>query len=423
LLAAHNTVGMYQNGRIVHGGSGGSGMVTLDSSIGNELSHEVGHNYGLGHYVGGFNGSVHRPSSEINSSWGWDSPKNVFLPNFDPNNSGDDSCLDEECQSPYLGKYRFGTDSMAGGYPMWGSNRFTMYTPYVAKIIQSFLEGKAVWDPTSSTGFRKFNQYTKEMEEFVNSSNGGKVPRLYRVPVTTLVGYYDPSPTRGLTDYVFPAMHGSYGFVYEDDSSSSTGTSDGCELHVKTQNISAGNREHTIVYTLSSEIFETDYMNKFHVNIATEDKPIKASIYCFDELRTSRDLNGPNQDEPPLTSGEYGIPFSSSPNTAAPTTMTPTSIAPTTMAPTGYPTTPAPEPKVIMNAIGVSCSGEEIAETEEECFEAGKDLFGFKKLKTKNSRSIPYGCSRKGSAVYYNTKQSGEDKRQKYNAICFNHYC
>jgi hypothetical protein len=89
-LAAHNTVGMYQNGRIVHGLSGGNGMITLVNSIGNEMSHEVGHNYGLGHYNGGFDGSVHRPADEINSSWGWDSQKNLFIPNFSPSDTGND---------------------------------------------------------------------------------------------------------------------------------------------------------------------------------------------------------------------------------------------------------------------------------------------------------------------------------------------
>ena len=51
-LAAHNSRGKYANGVKVHGGSGGGGIVTLDASLGNEFSHEVGHNYGLGHYVG-----------------------------------------------------------------------------------------------------------------------------------------------------------------------------------------------------------------------------------------------------------------------------------------------------------------------------------------------------------------------------------
>ena len=176
LLAAHNTVGMYKNGRQVHGGSGGNGIVTLDESVGNELSHEVGHNYGLGHYVDGFDGSVHRPSDKINSSWGWDSEYNIFIPNFASSDTGEDQCLDDQCQSPFLGKYQYGTDSMASGSPQWGSNRFTFYTPNTSRIIQNFLESRAVWDPTSSTGFRKYSSSTKKMEEFLNNDNGNKVP-------------------------------------------------------------------------------------------------------------------------------------------------------------------------------------------------------------------------------------------------------
>ena len=99
-------------------------MIALDSSTGNEFSHEVGHNYGLGHYVDGFKGSVHRPASEVNSAWGWDSEANVFIPNFSPNNSGNDRCQDGQCQTPFLGKYQYGTDSMAGGSPQY-SNRYT----------------------------------------------------------------------------------------------------------------------------------------------------------------------------------------------------------------------------------------------------------------------------------------------------------
>ena len=136
LIAAHNAVGMYQNGKQVHGGSGFDGVMTLDSSVGNEFSHEAGHNYGLGHYVDGFKGSVHRSSNEINSSWGWDGDKNVFIPNFSPRPSMRERCLkdscncsSEQCQSPFLGKYQYGRDAMAGGGPMWDSNRFTLYTP------------------------------------------------------------------------------------------------------------------------------------------------------------------------------------------------------------------------------------------------------------------------------------------------------
>ena len=36
------------------------------------------------------------------------------------------------------------------------------------------------------------------------------------IPVTTLVGFYDPELT--MRTYIYPALHGSYGNVFEDDS-------------------------------------------------------------------------------------------------------------------------------------------------------------------------------------------------------------
>jgi len=331
LLAAHNTVGMYQNGRQVHGGSGGNGMVTLDASVGNEFSHEIGHNYGLGHYVDGFNGSVHRSSNEINSSWAWDSQKNVFTPNFASSNTEKDQCYDNKCQSAFDGKYQFGTDSMAGGSPNW-SNRYTMYSPNTSKKIQLFLEGKAVWDPSSSTGFRKYDSTTKQMEEFTNYERDQKVPRLYRVPVTTVVGYYDPDhSTRDLESYIYPAMHGAYGFVYNDDGSTTTpsGTQNGCELVVETRNNGA------LVFDLSTTINSSDggVMNKFHVNIATADEPYNAKIYCQNEKLATRALEDPNSDESPLTYTVMGVPFESD------DTLSPTESP---VSPTSAPVKPPP---------------------------------------------------------------------------------
>jgi hypothetical protein len=329
LLAAHNAVGMYQNGRKVHGGSGGNGMVTLDSSIGNEFSHEIGHNYNLGHYVDGFNGSVHRPSNEINSSWGWDSTLNVFIPNFSSSSSGKDQCLDEQCQTPFLNKYQYGKDSMAGGSPQW-TNHYTMYTPNSAKKIQDFLEKKAIWDPTSSTGFSKYDGET--MKEF--NGNQQQKPRLYRVPVTTLVGYYDPDSTlnRNLQSYIYPAMHGAYGFVYNDDGDS---ISNGCKLVVETSN------NGVLVYDLSTSIIDSNGMNKFHVNIATDDEPYDAKIFCQNMLRANRVLLRPKHiledGNDTLTYTVTGIPFADNISPASSPTSSPTSSL--TSLPTSSPTT------------------------------------------------------------------------------------
>ena len=54
-------------------------------------------------------------------------------------------------------------------------------------------------------------------------------------------------------------------------------------------------------------------MNKFHVNIATNDEPYNAKIYCQNILRANRILDGPNnnnnKDSSPLTYTVTGISF------------------------------------------------------------------------------------------------------------------
>ncbi|WP_431481076.1 M66 family metalloprotease [Pseudomonas thivervalensis] len=164
-LTAHNNRGKYVNGVQVHGGSGGASMVTLEASLGNELSHEVGHNYGLTHYPSGFSGSVHRPADAINSTWGWDSNLARFIPCFEPNVTHRDACHEDTCQAPFHGR-AFGYDPMAGGRPMSERNRFTLHTPYTATLTQAFMESKAVFASDSHTGFRKWNPHLQCMEPY-----------------------------------------------------------------------------------------------------------------------------------------------------------------------------------------------------------------------------------------------------------------
>ena len=366
-LTAHNSCGNYSNGVVTHGGSGGGGIVTLDNTLGNELSHEVGHNYGLGHYVGGFLGSVHRSADQVNSTWGWDADKNRFLPNFAPTRGGKDTCLQGQCQEPFHGR-SFGLDAMAGGAPLSDFNRFTLYTPYTAAIIQKFLESKAVFDADSPTGFRVWNadadamvpyahsldvaekidaniddlsiesltsllseydvvrismrdgRWTKQValptaspanrgcsvqidqaatyDSFLKlndkqvkmprgfkksySSDGrrwnegagknqrvDRKPREFGVPVTTLVGYYDPN--NELVSYIYPALHGAYGFVYDDDHLPAK-TQD-CHLEIETL-------QGTLRFRLANHRLNPKVMNKFHVNVPESSKPSSISIVC-----------------------------------------------------------------------------------------------------------------------------------------------
>lgn len=377
-LTAHNSRGNYTNGVQVHGGSGGGGIVTLDSSLGNEFSHEVGHNYGLGHYVDGFSGSVHRSADNINSTWGWDSDKHTFIPNFFPSRTNENSCLNGQCQAPFDG-HQFGFDAMAGGRPFSSANRFTLYTPNSAGIIQRFFENKAVFDSRSSTGFSKWNAETSKMEPYqhtidrieqvnapvndlsesgvekllaeyklvkvamrngywardihvpvasienqgriltidhqagYNSNlyiNGGKLlvsrgykrsfisdgktwqvrevtdtrearkPEQFGIPVTTLVGYYDPQGT--LSSYIYPALHGAYGFTYPDDSANLS--SNDCQLQVET-------REGQLRFKLASHRVSNSVMNKFHINVPTGSQPSQVTVVCNNKTLDEKTLS------------------------------------------------------------------------------------------------------------------------------------
>ena len=379
-LTAHNSSGRYSNGLVTHGGSGGGGIVTLDDTLGNEFSHEVGHNYGLGHYVGGFEGSVHRSADHTNSTWGWDADKKRFLPNFSPLRNGKDTCLENRCQSPFDGR-SFGLDAMAGGAPLSGFNRFTLYTPYSAALIQRFFESKAVFDSSSPTGFRKWNDSTQQMEPYAHrveiaeqitapvsdvgedkmaqllaeyelvrvsmqdgnwakdvqlpaaspanrgrcvtidqgatydsflSLNGERVkmprgfqrrytsdgkqwtegqaenqwidrkPQAFGIPVVTLVGYYDP---RGeLTSYIYPPLHGGYGFTYADDRELIA--EEDPQLVVET-------REGTRRFRLARHRVNAQVMNKFHVNVPAASGPQTASILCRGKVVDKKTLTAP----------------------------------------------------------------------------------------------------------------------------------
>ncbi|MBP7949329.1 MAG: peptidase M66 [Verrucomicrobiales bacterium] len=393
-LTAHNSRGKYANGIQVHGGSGGGGIVTLDSTLGNEFSHEVGHNYGLGHYVGGFNGSVHRSADSINSTWGWDADKNRFLPNFYPTSSGKDTCLDKQCQAPFHG-HSFGLDPMAGGSPFSEFNRFTLYTPHTAAIIQRFLEGKAVFNENSPTGFSKWNGTTARMEPFshridttrettapvqdlseaklisllagsdrvkismadgnwtremhvppaapanrgrvvtiehnagYNSTlfiNGGQVtvsrgfkknyisdgskwnegalpergierkPQAFGVPVVTLVGYYDP--TGEMPSYVYPALHGAYGFCYADEGAAVNAAD--CELQVET-------RQGLLHFRLANFRIKAGSMNKFHVNVPEASQPRSVAVVSRGKVLDKKSV-APGTEKLGFTVNGIGIP-------------------------------------------------------------------------------------------------------------------
>jgi hypothetical protein len=292
-LTAHHAVGKYVNGVKVHGLSGGNGIVTLRGSVGNELSHEFGHNFGLGHYPGGFNGAINRPADQVNSTWGWDADNNIFIPNFEKSITNKEKCYNGECTPPFAG-HRFGAGSMSGGKPLYtAQNGYTLHTPYELNRIQKFFEGKAVFSPDSPTGFTKWDADSKQMSPWQNrvkndlmapsSSQVERKPYKQGVPVATIIGYYDPDKL--LSSYIYPALHGSFGAVYEDNFTDST-----CKLNVSTRN---GGKK---VFNLHARRLDQGYMNKIHVNIEEALKPYSAEVSCDGKILTSIELNEPKKE-------------------------------------------------------------------------------------------------------------------------------
>ncbi|MEQ4662143.1 M66 family metalloprotease [Providencia rettgeri] len=144
-ITAYNSVGMYKNGRVVHGWSGGRGKATLYSTDNNEISHEFGHNFGLGDHHGGVEGGSHAAANKKNSTWLWDSDNNYFIPNM----------------------YKNGTlnhDGMNGGEAYDARyNVYTAYTPNSFIEIQNRFENQHVFSEKSKTGYKKWDPEIKEM--------------------------------------------------------------------------------------------------------------------------------------------------------------------------------------------------------------------------------------------------------------------
>ena len=94
-------------------------------------------------------------------------------------------------------------------------------------------------------------------------------PQAFGVPVTTLIGYYDPKGE--LNSYIYPALHGAYGFAYSDDRGRSNEKD--CHLLVET-------RDGPLRFRLANHRISAKVMNKFHVNIPEASEPHSVALVC-----------------------------------------------------------------------------------------------------------------------------------------------
>lgn len=211
-ITAHTNVGVYTDATtdatktIVHGGSGGGGIVTLEATTGNEWSHELGHNYGLGHYPS--MASVH----DMQSGWGWDSVFQRFIGSLDWRGPAREESIGGETSAPYLDTFRFLRDSQAGGEgrKIGLVSNFTYQHPMQVRRVQARLNQAYNQDPNSESYYVRWDQ---TQQAYINVENQHPAAQQTGVSVTTLVGIYDP--IRMNSSQVYPVLYGNYGNTFD----------------------------------------------------------------------------------------------------------------------------------------------------------------------------------------------------------------
>lgn len=211
-ITAHTNIGVYTDPQtqlatpIVHGGSGGGGIVTLEDTIGNEWSHELAHNFGLGHYPN--MASVH----DMQSGWGWDNLFQRFIGNVDWRGPSRELSLGGETSLPYLDTFRFLADSQAGGelIKLGLVSNYTYQHPMQVRRIQTWLNSGYNQDPSSKGYYVSWDQ---SLQRYVNVESDYPSPEQTGVSVTSVVGIYDP--LRFNPSQIYPVLYGNYGNTFQ----------------------------------------------------------------------------------------------------------------------------------------------------------------------------------------------------------------
>jgi len=280
-VVAHYARGKYSNGEATHGLSGGNGMLTLIDSVGNEFSHEIGHHYGLGHYPGAVGENMFWAAHHADSGWGYIAFRNKMRGNLNWTNTnlGDGA----NGVPNFLNKYAYGWDAMSGGATASSISKYTHYTGYSTflKIQPAF--DPYVWDANSPTGYKKWNATTRVMKvaqpKTPNSSNvwynradGNYLkPRMFGVPVYTILGGYDPVAQVGL---IYPAAKGNWGNVFDLPQVNTNATTANCWLNVRFASASQN------IALAPQRMNANSNANKFHVNLAQSEAPQQVNLYC-----------------------------------------------------------------------------------------------------------------------------------------------
>lgn len=211
-ITAHTNVGIYTKPDsdlsqvVVHGGSGGGGKVTLENTTGNEWSHELGHNYGLGHYP--YMASIH----DMESGWGWDAFHQRFIGNLHWKGDAYTQQQGDDIVPPFKDAFRFLRDAQNGGEQEYVGtlSRFTLEHPAQSRKAQGWMNHGFNLDSQSASGYVQWDQAAQRYRTVETDT---PKPLQTGVPVVTLLGIYDPQNNN--PSQIYPLVYSNYGNVFE----------------------------------------------------------------------------------------------------------------------------------------------------------------------------------------------------------------
>ncbi|TXY05692.1 M66 family metalloprotease [Vibrio mimicus] len=211
-ITAHTNVGVYTKKDtdlpevVVHGGSGGGGIVTLEATTGNEWSHELGHNYGLGHWP--YMASIH----DMESGWGWDAFYQRFIGNLHWKGDVYTQQQGDDIVPPFKDAFSFLRDAQNGGEQEYVGtiSRFTLEHPAQSRKTQRWLNNGFNLDSNSPSGYVQWNPSTQSYQAVETDT---PKPQQTGVPVVTLLGIYDPQNEN--PSQIYPLVYSNYGNLFE----------------------------------------------------------------------------------------------------------------------------------------------------------------------------------------------------------------
>ena len=205
-ITAHNNRGAYSNGIVTHGLSGGGGIVTLQSSVGNEWSHELGHNYARGHWP------TNASSHDLNTGWGWDALYQRFIGNLHWTGDAWTNDVGGQLVPPFANEFRFTRDAMAGGESarIGKISSYTLEHPTGSRYTQNWFNQVNTINLDSSTGYTHWDQ---NQQRYIDSDVDYAAPIEKGVPVITVLGIYDPTGINA--SQIYPLTYSNYGNVYD----------------------------------------------------------------------------------------------------------------------------------------------------------------------------------------------------------------